>query len=104
MEEKLNQPLPGQPVPEPQVQPVQEVKPTKAWGISALVTAIFSILLCLAPYFGLPLALFSYYATGKQKSIGLSGHETLANVLATIGLILNLITGMMVLVYLAFVM
>lgn len=76
---------------------------SNAWGISSLVTGIVSILIILAPYFGLPLAIFSIVANYKQKKIQPNGYGTAGLVLGIIGVVLNSIMLLFVLIALLFV-
>ena len=75
----------------------QEItKKSKAWAISSMVTGILSLLLFLAPYFGLPLAIFAIVANYKQNKIEPSGMGMAGFVTGIIGIILNCITGFIV--------
>ena len=64
-------------------------KPTQAWGIAGLVLGILSILLFLAPYIGIFLAITAIVFYGIQKKHSHTGYATASLVLGIIGVIIN---------------
>lgn len=75
----------------------ENIKTSKAWGISSMVTGIGSILLFLFPYFGLPLAIYAIVAHYKQKKICDNGFGVAGLVTGIIGVILNSIMSIFLL-------
>lgn len=69
----------------------KEEKKSIAWGVSSLVTSIFSILLFFMPYFGLPLSIFAVVAHSKQKKIKPTGISMAGFVCGIVGIIINAI-------------
>ena len=63
--------------------------PTQAWGIAGLVLGILSILLFLAPYIGIFLAITAIVFYGIQKKHRHTGYATASLVLGIIGVIIN---------------
>lgn len=80
-----------------------EEKPSQAWGITALVTSIASIILIFAPYFGLPLAIVAVVAGSKQKKIEPNGMGVAGTVIGIIGIILNAIMALILLLAISIV-
>lgn len=77
-------------------------KKTKSWGVASLVTSILGLLLFLAPYIGLPLAIFAVVAANKQKKIEQDGMGQAGNVMGIIGIVINAIMLFIVLIVLMF--
>ena len=73
-------------------------KVTHAWGIASLVLGIVSLLLFIAPYFGLPLAILAIVFHSKQKKIEPTGVSTGGLVTGIIGIVINSIMLFIVLV------
>lgn len=77
-------------------------KPTKAWGIAGLILGILSLILFLAPYFGLPLAIAAIVFYGVQKKHQPTGPATAGLVTGIIGVVINSIALIFVVGILAF--
>ncbi len=45
------------------------MKSNNSMGISAMICGVLSLVLCLMPYFGLPLAILALVFSSKQKKI-----------------------------------
>ena len=73
---------------------------SKSWGVASLVLGILSLLIFLAPYIGLPLAILALVFASKQDKIYPTGNATAGRVLGIIGIILN---GVMLLLVLLFI-
>ena len=61
------------------------------WGTAAMVCGILSLVLCVMPYFALPLAILAVVFANKQKpktSSAIAGTVT-----GIIGIVVNCITG-----------
>lgn len=67
----------------------QENKSTNAWGIAGLILGILSLVLFLAPYIGIVLAITAVVFYGIQKKQEITGTATGALVTGIIGIILN---------------
>ena len=74
---------------------------TKAWGIASVILGSFSVLLFLAPYFALPMAILAIVFSRKQQNIAANGTATAGLVTGIIGIVINSITGIIVLIMLA---
>jgi len=77
--------------------------PSKVWGTTSLVTGILSLVLFLAPYFGLPLAIIAVVGASKQNKIQEMGIAKAGNVLGIIGIVINSVMLFFVLLGLLFV-
>lgn len=64
-------------------------KKSIAWGVTSMVTGIGSLLLFLAPYFGLPLAIFAIVANHLQKKRQPSGMGTAGMICGILGIVIN---------------
>lgn len=68
----------------------QKVTERKKKGVASLVCSIVSLLICLAPYFGLPLAILGVvFAYGKDDALASAGK--------TVGIISIVVNSMMLL-------
>lgn len=74
---------------------------TKIWGTSSMVLGIISLLVFLAPYIGLPLAILSLVFANKQDRIIPTGNATAGRVLGIIGIIINSIMLLLILLFMA---
>lgn len=77
----------------------EEKQISKAWGISSLICGIASILLFLAPYFGLPLAILALVFRAKDKENGIA---TAGYVIGIIGIVINSVMLLFVVIMLLF--
>ena len=71
---------------------------TKTWGIASMVTGILSLVLFLAPYFGLVFGIASIVFAGMQMKKTGNGFSTAGLVLGILGTALNFVTGLIFLV------
>ena len=62
---------------------------THAWGIASCILGSLSILIFLAPYFGIVLAILAVVFHSKQKKIDPTGMATAGLVTGIIGIVLN---------------
>ena len=69
------------------------------WGITAMICGILSLVLMLAPYFGLPLAVLAVIFASLQKPK--TGASNTGMVTGIIGIVLNFIIGMICLLFLS---
>jgi hypothetical protein len=69
---------------------------TKSWGIASFVLSILSLILCFAPYFGLPLAILAIVFYAKQRSKEPTGLATAGLVIGIIGIVVNVIMLLLV--------
>jgi len=69
------------------------------WGITAMICGILSLVLILAPYFGLPLAVLAVIFASLQKPK--TGASNTGMVTGIIGIVLNFIIGMICLLFLS---
>lgn len=77
---------------------IENNKKSIGWGVSSLITGILSVPLMIAPYFGLPLAIFAIVANNKQKKIVPMGISMAGFILGIIGIVLNSIMLIFVLI------
>lgn len=78
-------------------------KKSIAWAVSSLITSILGTLLFLAPYFGLPLSVFSIIAYAVQQKFGGNGMATAGLVIGIIGTLMNLASTLILIVALMMV-
>ena len=72
-------------------------KEDNAYGVASMICGIISIPAMFAPYFGLPLSIMAICFHGVQKKKGLNGYATAGLVLGIIGVVLNVIMGLILL-------
>ena len=75
---------------------MRQNKVSSAWAISGFVLGIISLLICIMPYFGLPLSVLGLILRSKNKEHGLS---TAGLVLNIIGIVVNSIVLLFVLMF-----
>jgi len=74
-------------------------KISNRWGITAMICGILSIVLVMAPYFGLPLAVLAVIFASIQKPK--TGASNTGMVTGIIGIVLNFIVGLICLLFLS---
>ena len=74
-------------------------KITTSWGNASLITSIIALLCFLAPYIGLPLAIFAIIAANQQDKIKANGNAQAGKVMGIIAVVSN---GIMVLFMIVF--
>lgn len=71
-----------------------------SYGVASLVVSILSILLIIAPYIALPLAICGFVFAKKQNKIEETMSSTSGYVISIIGIVLNTIVLLLLVVYL----
>ena len=74
---------------------------SKSWGVASLILGILSLLIFLAPYIGLPLAILALVFANKQDKILPTGNATAGRVLGIIGIIINGVILLLMLLFMA---
>jgi len=75
-----------------------ENKKSNGFGIAAMILGIVSLLLFLAPYLGLPLAVLAVVFQGIQRKKGINSYVTAGLVLGIIGIVINLMMILLVII------
>ena len=79
-----------------------KMEKTKSYGIASMITGGLSLVLFLAPYFGLPLAILALVFNYQQKKTNPNGYGMAGQVMGIIGIVINAIMLIIVLLALLF--